>query len=495
MSDNPFAEPEDSDRTVVRGPGGPRPVQPRPAAGAGGAPAAPGGLPFGPAAPGGGFGAAPPPSAGSGVGPAGLGDGGEAAPPLPGGAEAIPKVGPSPLAAAAAPLLDLLARLSTGGAAAVPDPAELHERCLRGLRQFEADAREAGVPAEQIRAAHYALCAALDDVVLSTPWGAQSGWGARTLVASFHKEVRSGERFFDLLAGMQKDPGRYLQALEVAYLCLALGFQGRYRLAPRGASELDRHREGLYQLLAQMRGNWERELSPRWKGVDAPHRPARRGVPAWVGLAAAASVLGLGWAGLSDRLNAASDDLFARVIALPPAEPPEIVRTAPPQPPAPPPPPPPTAAPPRPTALDKLRQFLAPEIQQGLVTVTGDQQRVMVRIRNRGMFASGSATVDQRFVSLLQRIGEALQDEPGRVRVIGHSDNQPIRSARFPSNYHLSAARAEAAKAIIMQAEGQNPTRFLSEGRGEAEPIASNATAEGREENRRIEVLLMRGAF
>jgi type VI secretion system protein ImpK len=81
------------------------------------------------------------------------------------------------------------------------------------------------------------------------------------------------------------------------------------------------------------------------------------------------------------------------------------------------------------------------------------------------------------------------------VQVIGHSDNQPIRSARFPSNFHLSAARADAAKAIIMQAEARNPGRFSAEGRGEAEPIASNATAEGREENRRIEVLLNRGAF
>ncbi len=81
------------------------------------------------------------------------------------------------------------------------------------------------------------------------------------------------------------------------------------------------------------------------------------------------------------------------------------------------------------------------------------------------------------------------------MQVIGHSDNQPIRSARFPSNFHLSAARAEAAKAIVMQAEGRTPARFTSEGRGEAEPIAPNTTAEGREENRRIEVLLNRGAF
>lgn len=489
MSDNPFSEPEDSDRTVVRGPvagGGPRPVPaapapPRPSPAGGG-----GGLPRG--------GASPPPASGGG-GPEWRPPAAPPAPRLAGEAEALPKVGTSPLAAAAAPLLDLLARLSTGGAAAPPDPNELRERALRALRQFEADARAAGIDPDQIRAAHYALSAALDDVVLATPQGQQSGWGARSLVSTFHQEVRGGERFFDLLAGMQKDPGRYRQALEVAWLCLSLGFQGRYRLAPRGAAELDRIREGVHQLLVQLRGPWERELSPRWKGVDAPHRPARRGVPVWVAFALAAAVLGLGWFGLAQRLNAGSDDLYARIAALPPQAPPEIARLAPPNPPAPPTAPPPNPpAPPRPDVTDTLRRFLAPEIAQGLVIVSGDAQRVRVRIRNRGMFASGSGTLDPRFHSLLQRIGEALREEPGRVQVIGHSDNQPIRSVRFPSNFHLSAARAEAARAIIAAAEGRNPQRITAEGRGEAEPIASNATPEGREENRRIEVVLTRGA-
>jgi type VI secretion system protein ImpK len=116
---------------------------------------------------------------------------------------------------------------------------------------------------------------------------------------------------------------------------------------------------------------------------------------------------------------------------------------------------------------------------------------VTVRIKGRGMFASGSATVEPRFVPMLQRIGEGLRIEPGRVMVIGHSDNQPIRTVRFPSNFHLSAARAEAAAAIISAATG-DPGRFTVEGRADAEPIADNRTPEGREENRRIEVVLLR---
>ncbi len=203
----------------------------------------------------------------------------EAAPRLAGEAEALPKTGIGPLAAAAQPLLDLLGRLANAGMTAPPQGEELRERALRAFRQFEVDARDAGVSAEQVRAAHYILCASLDDVVLSYNWGQSSVWSVQSLVATFHQEVKSGDRFFDVLAGMQKDPGRWKDALEITYLCLSMGFQGRYRLSPRGASELDQIRTGLYQLLAQVRPPWERELSPHWKGVDAPHRGPRRGIP------------------------------------------------------------------------------------------------------------------------------------------------------------------------------------------------------------------------
>lgn len=124
----------------------------------------------------------------------------------------------------------------------------------------------------------------------------------------------------------------------------------------------------------------------------------------------------------------------------------------------------------------------------------GDANRTVVRIRNRGMFASGSATLEPRFAPLLARIGEALREEPGAVQVIGHSDNQAIRTARFSSNFALSLARAEAALASIAAATGGDRARFTAGGRGEAEPVATNATPEGREENRRIEVVVAQGS-
>lgn len=449
MNDNPFSEPEDNERTVLRLPTGGRAAA----------------TPSSASNP-------PPPSEPAAAFQAGPNDG---AP--------MPKVGRSPLTAAAAPLLDLLARIGARGVA-VGNPEDLRDRAMQALRTFEGECRAAQVPQEQLRAAHYALCAALDDTALATPWGQSNSWAARSLSSTFHQDVRSGERFFDLLAGMQKEPGRYLAALEVCYLCLSLGFRGKYRLDGRGGAEVDRIREGLYQLLASAGGTWERELSPRWRGVDAPHKGPGRRVPAWVIATVALAVLALGYVVISMFVSSRGDALQERLVALPPAQAPAMERSVAAQPPA---APPPASG----DAVDKFRQLLAVEISQGLVMVQGNAQRLTIRVLSRGMFDSGRAEIQESFVKLLQRIGEGLRAEPGQVLVVGHSDNQRIRTVQFPSNFELSTARAAAAKAVLGLSSGQ-PERFRAEGRADSEPVQSNTTEAGREANRRVEIVLTR---
>jgi type VI secretion system protein ImpK len=448
-SDNPFSEPEDSDRTqIIRPlPGGRARSAASPAAGA------------------------PPPDQ-TAVPPAAVS----------GPDEAI-RVGRSPLLAAAAPLLQLLSRLRN--TLSQPDSGALRERAVSEVRRFEQVSRDSGVPIAQLRPAHYALCASLDDVVQATPWGSEGAWASRSLVSTFHQEVRSGDRFFDVLNQVKQNPGLFLPVLELMYLCLSLGFQGRYRLSPRGPAELDRMREDVYGIIARQRPKPDPELSPRWRGVTAPYRAARAELPVWVAGAAGLVVICGMYAWTLFGLNDGSDALFARTMAAPPAQMPMIVRAAPVQPPA------PARAPAQPAALDKLRGFLQPEIEQGLVTVLGTDAAPVVRVRNRGMFAAGSAAVASKFNPLLERIGQALAAEHGSVQVIGYTDNQPIRSLQFPSNFQLSAARAKAAAAIIGKAIG-DVSRIKTEGRADADPIGNNATAEGREENRRIEVVLRR---
>ena len=266
------------------------------------------------------------------------------------------------------------------------------------------------------------------------------------------------------------------------YLCLSLGFQGRYRLSPRGPGELDRLREDLYTIIMRQRQAADPALSPHWQGVLAPYRPARFVVPTWVMGAGALAVIGGLFIWFSTGLNAASDDVFAQLLGAPLAHMPQIARPEPVRPPPPPPKPPP---------LDPLYVFLKPEIDQGLVTVLGDHAMPIVRIRNAGMFASGSATVAQSYVRLLERIGEALKVEKGPVTVDGYTDNQPIHTVQFPSNFQLSQSRADAARAIIVRALG-DPGRVAAQGHADADPVASNASLAGRDQNRRIEVVLRR---
>ncbi len=447
MSDNPFSEPDDSDRTIIRpAPGGRLPAAPVPQ------PLAP--PQFEPA----------PPRAGV---PAAADDGAE------GVASAV-----SPLVAAAAPLLQLLARLRN--TAGQPDPGDLRERAVQAVRAFEQQARDAGVPLDLLRPAHYALCASLDDVVLSTPWGSTGIWDARSLVSSFHQEVRSGERFFNLLDQMRQNPGKFLPVVELMYLCMSLGFQGRYRLSPRGPAELDRLREETYALIVRQRQTAEPDLSPHWRGVAAPYRGPRPTVPVWVAASAALALLAALFLWFSASLNAGSDALFARLLQAPPDHMPRISRAAP----VAPPPPPPVLP-----AAEPLCTLLQPEVAQGLVSVLCTPPTPVIRIRNAGMFASGSATLDPRYIPLLQRVGAALKREPGAVQIIGYTDNQPIHTVQFPSNFKLSAARAQAAAAIIAGAIG-DPRRVSAEGRGEADPLNANTTPDQRAENRRIEIVL-----
>ena len=463
MSDNPFAEPEDDNRTVIRPTPGRRRAPPPAAPGAtrdGGRPGQ------GPEAP-----AARPEAAAVSVAE---------------GTEDI-AVGDDVLLTAAAPLLQLMARLRN--TASPPDSGDLYQRTVHQVRVFELAAREKAIPLEQLRPSHYALCASLDDIVLSTPWGSGSAWSQRSLVSTFHQEVRSGERFFDVLKQMCDNPGRFLPVIKLMYVCLSLGFIGQYRLSRRGIGEINRIREETYAVIARQQKAADADLAPHTKGVNAPYRPARFSVPVWV-----VAVLGLGIIGglffwffidlnsksdlVSDRLNHAPPDHMPTITRTVTVEPAPVIVT----------PPPP---PPEPSSLDKLRQFLKPEIDQKLVEVLGTPAQPLVRITGKGMFASGSATLTPSFKPLLDRIGLALKEENGPVTVIGYTDNEPIRTIAFPSNFQLSAARAQAAATVLGATIG-DPSRLTVEGRADADAIADNNTAEGRERNRRIEIVLHR---
>ncbi|MEJ2402666.1 MAG: type VI secretion system protein TssL, long form, partial [Candidatus Thiodiazotropha sp.] len=138
-----------------------------------------------------------------------------------------------------------------------------------------------------------------------------------------------------------------------------------------------------------------------------------------------------------------------------------------------------------------LKTLLADEIARNEISVEEDYTHGSVRIAGDGLFASGSVAVNSQFVPLLEHIARAMDQLDGDIEVVGHTDNVPIRSLRYPSNWHLSRARAESV-AKLLASDISQPARIHSDGRGSTEPLASNDTPEGRARNRRVEITLIK---
>ncbi|MEL6220966.1 MAG: type VI secretion system protein TssL, long form, partial [Pseudomonadota bacterium] len=145
------------------------------------------------------------------------------------------------------------------------------------------------------------------------------------------------------------------------------------------------------------------------------------------------------------------------------------------------------------TEFAQVSGFLEEEVANKTVEVFENGNTVTIRISGKAMFASASDQLAPEYQQLMDRIATALNERAGRVLIAGHSDNIPIRTARFPNNTALSLARAKSV--MNRMAETMNdPGRLSAEGRADKEPIASNTSAEGRAKNRRIEVILVKSS-
>ncbi|GAB2511402.1 type IVB secretion system protein IcmH/DotU [Microbulbifer agarilyticus] len=186
----------------------------------------------------------------------------------------------NPLISAASNLLGAIVKLrTTMNHKNVPD---LHKRLTREIQSFEREAKQLSLPQETVLTARYLLCSVVDEVVLSTPWGTASGWSQHSLLSLFHKETSGGEKCFLILQRTLEAPGAHIELLELFYLCLSLGFQGKYRLVKRGYEQLDQIRDNLYRTIEQHRPIMERDLSPRWQGSVQRKTRLIQYVPLWV---------------------------------------------------------------------------------------------------------------------------------------------------------------------------------------------------------------------
>src|SRR6186997_644071 len=186
---------------------------------------------------------------------------------LPPSARAFLGLGLNPLVQAASPLLLLIGGLRSSTSST--DVSGLRRHALEEIRRFEENAQRAGVRNEIVLAARYALCAGLDESVLSTPWGSQSEWAQHPLLVALHREAWGGEKFFEMVDRMSQDPARHIDLLELQYLLIAFGFEGMYHVRDRGHEQLQRVQQDLYERIRRQRpAPTERGLSLRWRGLE-----------------------------------------------------------------------------------------------------------------------------------------------------------------------------------------------------------------------------------
>ncbi len=139
---------------------------------------------------------------------------------------------------------------------------------------------------------------------------------------------------------------------------------------------------------------------------------------------------------------------------------------------------------------DDLERALAPLIDEKLVTIKRSTLWLEVQINSDILFATGSATLDPQAQETVGKLGAVLAGVPNSVRVEGYTDDRPIRTAQFPSNWELSSSRAASVVHLFVR-DGIPPERLAMIGYGEFRPIADNATLEGRNANRRVLLIIL----
>jgi len=295
------------------------------------------------------------------------------------------------------------------------------------------------------------------------------------LLVALHREAWGGEKFFDMLDRIEENPARHIELLELQYLCMALGFAGKYHVQDRGHVRLDEIRQETFRKVREQRGVPRPELSTHWRGLEDRRNPIIRYIPWWVVGAAALAVLSIAFTVYYMRLGTAAAPVqadLAKIGSIDLTPSPAVEVSGP-----------------------TLKALLAPEERAGAVAVEEQAPGTSrVTIIAPDLFASGSATINPRYRPTIERIASAIQQVQGRVMVEGHTDDQPIQSLRYRDNFELSRERAVSV-ATILQAGSDNPGRIKWRGVGPSEPrYAPETGPDYRARNRRVEIIHVRGS-
>ena len=143
----------------------------------------------------------------------------------------------------------------------------------------------------------------------------------------------------------------------------------------------------------------------------------------------------------------------------------------------------------------QLDEYIQQNNLEGTVVLGVEERGLLIRFKDQVLFDSGKAIIRKDGEPIVQSIGEILKQNDRAIRVEGHTDNVPMHSLLYPSNWELSTARAVNVVKFFIEKVGIAPTRLSAAGYSEYHPIADNDTAENRQKNRRVDVVILRKSF
>lgn len=339
------------------------------------------------------------------------------------------------------------------------------------INRFEENAEKNGAKYDAIQAAKYCLCTFVDELAVRAGWADES-WSKNSLLVSFYDETWGGERFFEIIQNLKQDPDKNIDLIEFVYLCLQFGYKGKYQVLPSGELEVDKIKRDLLSIIHTRRPDQTAKLfghDPIVKDI-VQKKQSKLSIPLWVVGVLGAVIVGGGYLGmqwsLGDDFNTASTKVNSlKLPAVAPKQKEEKTTV-------------------------RLRPLLENEIARKLVSVIDESDRSTVTILGDGLFESGSAQIQNQYYPVLAAVGQALNSVDGPVVVTGYTDDKPIQSLEFPSNWHLSQGRADAVKQILLNYMQSGNNRIRSEGRGSTDAVAPNDSPENRAKNRRVEITL-----
>nr|WP_245947933.1 type IVB secretion system protein IcmH/DotU [Halomonas montanilacus] len=204
----------------------------------------------------------------------------------------------NPLVDAASSLLGMVVRVRQLDS--MHDIERLYRQVVDEISAIEIELTEQGYDRPTLLAFRYVLCSFIDEAVMGTDWGQQSKWAEHSLLTRFHNETWGGEKVFSILARLQQEPQRYRDMLAFIYLCLCLGFEGRYRVMTHGREEYEHVVRALGDQLAALGDAPDDMLTSPLDNVVRGRRRGGRGLPVWAvfalfGVAMAGAYLGFSW--------------------------------------------------------------------------------------------------------------------------------------------------------------------------------------------------------